>query len=140
MSTPQSDAEAQLVGKDLPADPAELVKLARSRCPDYLTDDTDAYDVKYPTWKDMFGYDVSIDQMKTIGDVLYRVSSNRTIKPLDKHGKWAFHRHKWNLRGDQSSRQSRKKSIESIGVLPDIREPPWVASHPELADHWNFWH
>ena len=32
---------------------AELVALAIVRCPDYLSDGTDAYDLKYPTWQSM---------------------------------------------------------------------------------------
>jgi hypothetical protein len=76
-----------------------------------------------------------------ICDELYLVESKKAVSCLDSSGQWALFRHKHNERGDTSSKVRRQQSVEEIGILQDIREPPWVmAASDGHAEHWDLIH
>ena len=88
--------------------------------------------------QEMFGSDMNIHELKVVCDELYIVNPDKTIRPLDSKGQYALFRHVWNQKGEESSTQARSKNIDEIGVLHNIREPPWVIAasngNPEHFD------
>jgi hypothetical protein len=98
--------------------PEKLVNDAIARCPDYFGE-------QYDSVHEMFGEHLNLSEMKVIIDELFVVARNVTLSCLTATGQWRFNRHPWNMRGDMSSKASRKASIEEVGICQDVREPPW---------------
>lgn len=115
------------------ADVQRLIAHAKERCPDYM-------DPKYKQIEDMFGDDLSKQELKVIVDKLMIIDMAKTIAPRDMHGAWALHRDVYNDRGDESSQLARQRSIEELGIILGLREPPWVRPHPVKKEWWTFLH
>ena len=75
-------------------------------------------------------------------DILYVQDAKFSLKLLTFHGKWAVVRHTANQeRGDKGSTLNRCASIEKVGILQGIREPPVPVptDEPEVFAllHWG---
>ena len=104
------------------------------RCPDYM-------DPKYKQIEDMFGDDLSKQELKVIVDKLMIIDMAKTIAPRDMHGAWALHRDVYNDRGDESSQLARQRSTNKMSIqglmcllagylmsLSQCRRPPLQSS------------
>ena len=100
----------------------------------------------YAHVKDRLGVDASDPEIFAWINTKFLVTDSWELSPLTSSGQFAVERHPSNQldRGDEDSVLTKQKSIESIGVRPELRSPPWLTQHPEmgrddqmLSLHWG---
>jgi len=94
---------------------------------------------KYNDIRDRFGKDLSDSQLMLLCDKFYCVDECRSV-PLLVHDRPTIVRDKLNDRGDLGSRLGLKKSIESLGLLLDLRRGPFLIETDKVGEytcaHW----
>jgi hypothetical protein len=76
--------------------------------------------------QDRVGHDKTQKEIELFVNHHYLVNGDATVSLLTKSGQWSTRRHRLNDRGDESSIQARQKSVETVGILQELRGGPFL--------------
>lgn len=74
-----------------------------------------------PFGKDRYGHNKTDLELIQLIDRDYLVTADAHVSLLTPEGVWAVTRHPLNQRGDEASIQQRQASVESVGIIKDVR-------------------
>ena len=83
--------------------------------------------------QDRVGHDKTQKEIQIFVDHNYCLDHDAQVSLVTKHGQWATRRHRLNDRGDESSIQARQKSVETVGILQDLRGGPFLVKAPDAS-------
>ena len=93
------------------------------------------YSEQYAHFKDFVGHDKTDQEARAICDALYLKDPNYSFFLVDEKGRWRTKPARGNEdRFNMAAAQSRKKSVERIGLVVGIRAPPWLCEADEGDD------
>ena len=90
--------------------------------------------------RDIYGHDKSdIELLKIIEGTEFLISKGAHVKFVTKDGKYAITRHAHNqLRGDASSVQGHKLSMQTVGMLQELGGEPFFVQAEDVTDDETF--
>ena len=74
-----------------------------------------------PFGKGRYGHNKTDLELIQLIDRDYLVTADAHVSLLTPEGVWAVTRHPLNQRGDEASIQQRQASVESVGIIKDVR-------------------
>ena len=88
--------------------------------------------------KDRYGYDKSDLELLHCVDDEFLAAHDQHVRLVLPDGSWAVTRHVLNRRGDEASVLQRKQSVESVGIVQDVRGGAWLQQDADLGVHDRF--
>jgi hypothetical protein len=90
--------------------------------------------------QDRVGHDKTQKEIQLFVDHHYCLDKDAHIPLLTKSGQWSTKRHRLNDRGDESSIQARQRSVETVGILQDLRGGPFLIKSDAAPDEYEVAH
>ena len=88
--------------------------------------------------KDRYGHDKSDLELLHCVDGEFLAAHDQHVRLVLPDGSWAVTRHVLNRRGDEASVLQRKQSVESVGIVQDVRGGAWLQQDADLGVHDRF--
>ena len=93
-------------------------------------------EIRFPTVYERFQNVRAKAEMRRLVWELF-ASPVKVKLPFLVDGQWAFERDKTNrIRADKSTEEERRDSVESVGIIKNLRSGPWVVPKDQPGFHW----
>ena len=117
--------------------PKSVRELWGDKVPEWVTNATKVYDDDPEHLQDVIGKRELREQVAFV-DYHYLHAENQQVKLKTPQGTWAITRDAENDRGDMSTILARRTSVESIGIVQELRGGPFMIQDRDPNKPFNF--